>query len=101
MSAYEYPLIGAFWTLTVAAGLVVLLYLLFRIFADLFRNPDLGPVAKVLWLLFVILVPVIGIAAYIGLRAHQMSQHDVRAARAKRLRQEAAGGSRSTSWYDL
>jgi protein-S-isoprenylcysteine O-methyltransferase Ste14 len=101
MLAYDYPLIGAFWTTFVLALFVILLYLLFRIFADIFRSPDMGGFAKVLWIILVIVVPVLGILAYVLWRGHAMSQRDVKAARAKRLERNAAGGPTSTSWYDL
>jgi heme exporter protein D len=101
MLAYDYPLLGAFWTMLVLAGFVILLYLLFRIFADIFRSPDMGGFAKVLWLIFVIVVPVIGIIAYLIWRGHAMSQRDLKAARARRLERDAASGGSSTSWYDL
>jgi protein-S-isoprenylcysteine O-methyltransferase Ste14 len=101
MLAYDYPLLGAFWTTFVLALFVILLYLLFRIFADIFRSPDMGGFAKVLWIILVIVVPVLGILAYVLWRGHAMSQRDVKAARAKRLERNAAGGPTSTSWYDL
>jgi hypothetical protein len=101
MAAYNYPLIGAFWTTLVVAMLAVLLYLFFRVLVDLFRSPDMGAFAKVLWLVFIILVPFIGVIGYLGWRGHAMSQRDVKAARARRLERNAAGGPASTSWYDL
>jgi tellurite resistance protein TehA-like permease len=101
MLAYDYPLLGAFWTTFVLALFVILLYLLFRIFADIFRSPDMGGFAKVLWIILVIVVPVLGIIAYLLWRGHAMSERDVKAARAKRLERNAAGGPTSTSWYDL
>jgi hypothetical protein len=101
MLAYDYPLLGAMWSITVVGMLVILLYLLFRLIADIFRSPDLGGLAKVLWLVFIIIVPVIGIVAYLVVRGFSMSQRDLKEARAKRLAREQLGGSTSTSWYDL
>jgi len=101
MLAYDYPLLGAMWSITFVGILVILAYLLFRLIADIFRSPDLGGLAKVLWLVFIIVVPVIGIAAYIGARSYLMSQRDLKDARARRLQREASGSPTSTSWYDL
>jgi hypothetical protein len=101
MLAYNYPLIGAMWTIVVFGMLVILLYLLFRVFADIFRSPDLGVVAKVLWMVFIIVVPFIGVISYLAVRSYAMSQRDLREARARRVRKDAAGGPTSTSWYDL
>ena len=83
MLAYDYPLLGAFWTTFVLGLFAVLLYLLFRIFADIFRSPDMGGFAKVLWIIFVIVIPVLGIIAYLLWHGHAMSQRDLKAARAK------------------
>ena len=65
MIAYDYPLLGAFWTMFVLALIVILLYLLFRIFADIFRSPDIGGFAKVLWIIFVIVLPYLGVFVYL------------------------------------
>jgi Phospholipase_D-nuclease N-terminal len=101
MLAYDYPLLGAIWTIVVLGILVILLYLLFRIFADIFRSPDMGGLAKVLWMVFIIVVPFIGIVTYVGVRGYSMSQRDLREARGRRVQRDAAGGPSSTSWYDL
>jgi type VI protein secretion system component VasK len=101
MFATNYPLLGAIWTMVFLGIFVILLYLLFWIFADIFRSPDLGGLARALWMLFIIVVPFIGILAYVGWRGHAMSERDIKAARARRLERDAVSGTSSTSWYDL
>jgi hypothetical protein len=54
------------------------LYLLFWAFADIFRSPDLGGLAKVLWIIVVVLVPVVGIVAYVIAREHMRSEREYR-----------------------
>lgn len=52
---------------------------LFWIFGDIFRSKDLGGVARTLWVLFVILIPWLGILVYLiargrGMQERQMEQ---------------------------
>lgn len=101
MLAYNYPLLGAMWTIVFLGMMVALLYLLFRVFADIFRSQDMGGLAKVLWMIVIIALPFIGIVAYMGFRGYAMSQRDLKEARARRVQRDAVGGPRSTSWYDL
>ena len=76
MLAYDYPLLGLFWTMVFAAFWVSVLYLLFRIFADILRSPYMGGLAKALWIVFVIVVPVVGIIVYVIVREHAMSERE-------------------------
>ena len=57
MLAYDYPLLGVFWTFMIFMLWVVWLIMLFKIFGDIFRSKDMGGGAKALWSLFVIFLP--------------------------------------------
>ena len=46
---------------------------LWWIFGDLFRSRDLGGLAKTLWVLFIIVLPIIGMFVYLIARGHGMS----------------------------
>ena len=50
-------------------------------FADIFRSHDLGGFAKAIWVIFVILVPYLGVFVYLIARGHKMHEHAVEAAR--------------------
>ncbi len=63
--AYSYPLLGVIWTLLVFAGLVLWIFIVIWCFIDNFRRRDHGGVAKALWFLFIVFVPVIGVIAYL------------------------------------
>jgi Phospholipase_D-nuclease N-terminal len=63
--AYSYPLLSVFWTILIFAGLVLWIFIVIWFFIDDFRRRDHGGVAKALWFLFVIFVPVIGVIAYL------------------------------------
>ena len=82
MVAYDYPLLGAFWTMFVFFIWVAWLFLLFKIFADIFRSPDMGGGVKALWVIFVIIAPFLGTFVYVIARGKKMTEHDIEAARA-------------------
>jgi Phospholipase_D-nuclease N-terminal/Short C-terminal domain len=42
---------------------------------DIFRSRDLSNAAKALWMLFIILIPYIGVLAYLLVRGHTMHEH--------------------------
>ena len=80
MLAYDYPLLGVFWTVVFISFWVAALFLLFWIVADIFRSQDMGGVAKALWLLVVLLVPFLGSVAYVVFREHLRSERQFREA---------------------
>jgi ABC-type multidrug transport system fused ATPase/permease subunit len=80
---------------------VVYIWLLIAIFSDIFRSQDIGGGAKALWILFVFIIPLIGILVYLIARGGKMHE---RAAQAAQQQQEAfdsyvkeAAGSSSTA----
>lgn len=48
--------------------------LLFHIFGDVFRSTDLSGVMKVLWLLFVMVTPYLGVFVYLIVRGPKMAE---------------------------
>jgi len=77
MLAYDYPLLGVFWTMLYFFLWVIWLILLFRVIGDVFRSHDMGGFAKALWLIFVILVPFLGVLIYVIVRGRHMAQRDM------------------------
>ena len=78
MLAYDYPLLGAFWTVFWIFIWVAWIVLLFRVFVDIFRSRDMGGWAKGLWSIFVILVPFLGVFVYLIARGKKMGEHAIR-----------------------
>jgi hypothetical protein len=66
--------------------LIVYLLILFQIIGDLFRDPDLGGVAKVLWIIGLIVVPGLTAIVYIIARGRGMAERQ--RARVERARSE-------------
>jgi len=80
MLAYDYPILGIFWTMLIWFLWIAWFVLLFRVFADIFRSDDLGGWGKALWCLFTIFVPFLGVLVYLIVRGDSMSHRDVQQA---------------------
>lgn len=78
MLAYDYPLLGVFWTMFIWFLWIAWFVLLFRVFADIFRSDDLGGWGKALWSIFVIIVPFLGVFIYVVARGGGMRDRDVK-----------------------
>ncbi|HEY5879704.1 MAG TPA: SHOCT domain-containing protein [Nakamurella sp.] len=73
---------------------------LFWIFGDIFRSRDLGGVAKTFWVLFVIIVPWLGVLVYLIARGKGMQERQLEQMKAAQQAQSeyiksVAGGSAS------
>jgi len=81
--AYDYPLLGVFWTMLWFFLWFAWIVLLIRVFADIFRSRDMGGGAKALWAIFVVLVPFLGVFVYLLARGHKMVDRDAADARSQ------------------
>ncbi len=63
--ASSYPFLEVLWTLFIFMGLVIWLYLLFVVFADIFRRRDESGWTKVMWIIFIIVLPFFGVFVYL------------------------------------
>ncbi len=70
------------WSMLYFFLLFMWIMLLIRVVSDIFRSKMSG-VAKVLWLLFVIVLPFLGVFAYIIVRGRDMAENDMKAAQAQ------------------
>ena len=99
MLAYTYPLLNIFWTMFLVFAFVLWIWLLIYIFMDVFRSHDMGGFAKALWVIFIIILPLIGVLVYLIARGGKMQQHVVDAAQQQQqsfdeyVRKTASGGS--------
>ena len=63
--AYDYPILGVFWTLLMFSLFVLYIFAVIWCFVDDFRRQDHGGVAKALWFLFIVFLPFIGVVIYL------------------------------------
>jgi len=101
-AAYQYPLLDIFLTMFWLFIWILWIFLLIRILIDIFRSDDLGGWGKALWVIFIIILPFIGVLVYIIARGHSMQNRDVQSAQAadqamRAYVQSAAGTSASTA----
>jgi Short C-terminal domain/Phospholipase_D-nuclease N-terminal len=97
MLGYTYPLLDIFWTMLWIFCFVIYIWLLIAIFSDIFRSHDMGGWGKAGWIIFIFVLPFLGILVYLIARGKQMAEHraqDVAQAQQefKAQVQEAAGG---------
>ena len=81
MLAYSYPLLGVFWSMLWFFLFIVWIWLLIVIFADIFRSHDIGGFAKALWVIFIIILPFLGVFVYLIARGGKMQEHAVQQAK--------------------
>jgi len=83
MLAYDYPLMGMFLSFLYFFLFFMWIWIAVTVFIDIFRSHDMGGFAKALWLLFVILIPFLGVFVYLIARGGKMAEHrqkDIQAA---------------------
>jgi hypothetical protein len=74
MFAYTYPLADLFGTMLGFFILIIWFWLLIVVFSDIFRSQDMGGGAKALWVIFVIILPFLGIFVYLIARGGKMHE---------------------------
>jgi magnesium-transporting ATPase (P-type) len=83
MFGSNYPLLNTFWTILYFFVFFLWLMILFRVIWDIFRSHDLGGWGKAGWLLFILILPVLGVFVYVVARGGSMHERDIRVAQAQ------------------
>jgi hypothetical protein len=79
----DYPFLDIMWTMIVIFVWVIWFWLLISIFADVFRRKDTSGFSKVLWLIFVIVVPFLGVFIYLIVNHDGMADRNISQIRAQ------------------
>ena len=61
----DYPFLDVLWTMLVIFAWVIWFWLLITVFGDVFRRRDMSGFKKVLWIIFVIVLPFLGVFIYL------------------------------------
>ncbi len=77
MLAYDYPILGIFWTMMIFFLWVAWIMLVFRVIMDVFRNDQMKGLTKAFWLIFVIIIPWLGVLIYLLVNGAEMSGRDI------------------------
>jgi hypothetical protein len=98
MLAADYPFLDLMLTMVVFFLWILWFWLLFTIFADIFRRRDISGLAKTAWIVFAILLPFLGVFVYLITQNVGMTERQLQRARAERdqfddyVRQTASSG---------
>jgi hypothetical protein len=79
----EFAVGQVLWSMIWFFIFVLWIMLLFHVFGDIFRSPDLSGVAKTLWTIFVIFLPFLGVFVYLIARGDNMAKNSLDAAQAQ------------------
>jgi len=75
--AADYPLLDVVWTMFVFCGFVIWIWMLFSIFADIFRRHDASGWVKAGWSAFIIVLPFLGALVYLIAQGKHMAERRV------------------------
>jgi len=73
MLAYDYPLLGIFWTMMMFFAFLAWLFVVIWVFMDNFRRSDHSGWAKALWTILIIFMPLIGVVVYLIARPRDLA----------------------------
>ena len=96
--AADYPFLNILWTMIIFFAWVAWFWILITCFADLFRRHDIGGWGKAAWVVFLIVVPFLGVLVYLiaqhdGMRERSVKQAEAQQAEFDQYVRETAGGS--------
>ena len=93
--AADYPFLDVLWTMLIFFAWVIWFWLLITVFADVFRRHDIGGGAKTLWIIFVIILPFLGVFIYLISQGQGMNERNVK--QAERMQAQSADYIRSVA----
>jgi Phospholipase_D-nuclease N-terminal/Short C-terminal domain len=102
-----YPLLDVFLTMMWFFIWFLWIFLLIRVIFDIFRSHEMSGWGKAAWLIFVIILPFLGVFVYLIARGHKMAEHDERDRAAQQeqfkqyVQQAASEGGGSSSAEEL
>jgi hypothetical protein len=77
ITALEFGTGQVFWSMLWFFCFFIWISLLIRVFADIFRSHDMSGWVKALWIVFVIVLPYLGVLVYMIARGKEMTQHSI------------------------
>jgi hypothetical protein len=87
--ASSYPFLDVMWTMLVFFAWVIWFWLLITVFADIFRRHDIGGGTKALWVIFVIILPFLGVLIYLIAESQGMAERNTERAQAAQSQADA------------
>jgi high-affinity K+ transport system ATPase subunit B len=78
IASSSYPFLEVFWTMLIFFVFVIWIWILIGVFADLFRRHDTSGFAKVLWIVFIVVLPYLGVFVYLIAEHRGMAERTVK-----------------------
>jgi hypothetical protein len=96
--AADYPFLDILWTMIIFFAWVIWIWIAITVLADVFRRHDIGGWAKAAWVVFVIVIPFLGVLVYLIAQHDAMRERSVKQAESQKQAfdtyvRDAAGGS--------
>jgi hypothetical protein len=96
--AADYPFMDLLWTMLIFFFWVIWIWIVITVLIDVFRRHDIGGFAKALWVIFVVILPWLGVLIYLIVEHDGMRERSVKQAQAQQQQfddyvRDAAGGS--------
>ena len=63
--ATSYPFLNILWTIIIVVAFVIWIWMVIMVLIDIFSRPDLSGWAKAGWVVFIIVLPFIGVLCYL------------------------------------
>jgi hypothetical protein len=94
----DYQFGEVFWTIVVFFAWAAWIWIVITVLIDIFRRDDIGGWHKALWVVFVIMLPFLGVLVYLiaqhdGMRERSMEQAKSQRAAMDQYVRETSGGS--------
>lgn len=96
--AADYPFLDIFWTMILFFAWVAWIWIAVTVLVDIFRRADIGGWHKAAWVVFVIVVPFLGVLVYLIVQHDGMRERSEKQAQAQKAAfdsyvRDAAGGA--------
>jgi hypothetical protein len=76
--ATSYPFLEVFWTMLIFFAFVIWIWILITVLIDIFRRHDTSGFTKVLWIIFIIVLPYLGVFVYLIVEHKGMTERAVK-----------------------
>ena len=88
MVAASYPFMDVLWSMVIFFLFVIWIWILITVFADIFRRRDIGGGMKAVWIIFVIILPYLGVFIYLIAEGHKMAERNAQQMQSARAQQD-------------
>jgi hypothetical protein len=96
--AADYPFLDVFWSMIIFFFWVIWIWIVVTVLIDIFRRSDIGGFAKAMWVVFVVILPWLGVLIYLIAQHDGMRERSIKQAQQQKEQfdsyvRDAAGGS--------